>query len=333
MEIEKRVPRGKIAGNANRKKQKLYKIIFFLVLIWFIGSGVAKLTIGLFIDTEIVRAGVIENSHPLKGYLLRDEIVINAPVTGEVKDKVLPGERVSKGKDLFQVETVTGSGLDSKKTVNITAPKAGVVSYVIDGMEQFFQPNMLQELDINKIEQLTPKYIDNSSLDMVEKGNKFCKIVNNLEGIQLYFEFPIDLFENPLQKGQLLNLNFPQLSKEIYTPIVDLKGFGNTAQVLVNLPDMWYSLINIRTVDIELVLDRQQGILAPKKALVQKETGEVGVFWLRKGFVFWQDIEVIAEKENEVVIKGIEPLTEIILTPNLVKEGQHIGGGLFGYIR
>ncbi len=333
METAKGAPRGKSRGKANKKKQKLYRFIFVLVLLWFVGNSIVRLAQGLFIDTEIVRAGVIENSQKLTGYLLRDEIIISAPVTGKITWKVQPGERVSKDKELFRVETATGSGLDTLKTVTVTAPKAGVVAYVLDGMEQFFQPNMLQELDINKIEQLTPQYTDNSNLNMLKKGDKFCKIVNNLEGIQLYLEFPISLFKEPLQKGRQLRLKFPQLSKEIYASIIDLKGVGDTAQVLVNIPDMWYSLINTRTIDVELIVDRQEGILVPKKSLVQKETGEIGVFWLRKGFVFWQDIEVIAEKGDKVVIKGLEPLTEIILTPQLVKEGQHIGGGLFGYSR
>lgn len=333
METAKGAPQSKSRGRTNKKKQNLYKFIFVLVLLWFVGNSIVKLAQGLFIDTEVVRAGVIENSQKLTAYLLRDEIIVSAPVTGKITGKVQPGERVSKDKELFRVDTATGSGLDTLKTLTVTAPKAGVVSYVLDGMEQFFQPNMLQELDINKIEQLTPQYTDNSNLDMVKKGKQFCKIVNNLEGIQLYLEFPLSLFEEPLQKGKLIRLNFPQLSKEIYAPIIDLKGLGDRAQVLVNIPDMWYSLINTRTVDVELIVDRQEGILVPKKSLVQKETGEIGVFWLRKGFVFWQDIEVIAEKGDKVVIKGLEPLTEIILTPQLVKEGQHIGGGLFGYSR
>ena len=329
MEIAKETSR----FQKNKRKQRLYRVIFLLVLLWFIGSSIIKLLLGLFITTQFSQFGVIERTHELNGYILRDEVVIIAPATGKIKNKITPGERVSRDSEILQLEIATGTVLQTGDTLKINAPKAGVVSYVLDGLEQFFRPNMLEELDIRKIEKLTAQYVDNSTADVVEKGNGLCKIVNNLEGAQIYLEFPLELFKEPLQKGQRLTIKFPQLGREISAPIIDLKGYGNTAQVLVSLPEMWYGLINIRTIPIELVLDKQEGTLISKRAVVEKETGEKGVFWLRKGFVFWQEVQIIAEKGEELIIEGIEPLTEIILTPKLVKEGQHIGGGFFGYSR
>ena len=173
---------------------------------------------------------------------------------------------------------------------------------------------------MDKIEDLKADTIDNSKKDVVEKGKRFCKIVNNLEGLQVYLEFPLNIFEDPLQKGQELNLFFPGVNKEVKSVIIDLKGIANNAQVLVKLPEFWYSLLNQRTQKVELIIEKKTGIILPKKALVTKNNEETGVYWLRKGFVFWQPVEIISEDGDNILIEGLEQFTEVILNPGLVKE-------------
>lgn len=312
--------------NRNKRRKTIffiYKLIFFFVVIWFFGSSFLNFLISILIDTQLVEISVVEEKYPTKGYIIRDEITFSSPVTGRIIKKAQSGERVGIDMPIMEIEASSGTFLQSGDPFLIKAPISGVVSYQTDGLEEIFRPNELQSLNMEKIEKLELEIVDNSKKDVVEKGKRFGKIVNNLEGMQIYIEFPLDIFNNPLQNGQELNLVFPEIDKEISVPIIDLKGIGNTAQVLVELPEIWYSLINVRVQPVEIVLKRNQGIVLPKKALVVK-ANKTGVFWLRKGFVFWQPVNIISEDNENVVVGGLEPLTEVILNPGLVKEGQYV---------
>jgi len=307
-----------------KKIPKIYQIIFILVIVWFLGNSIFNFILRIFVDTDLVKLSVIDEKYTTEGYIIRDEVVINSPATGKILNRIQPGERVGKDMTVFEVEASGGTALQTGESVLVKAPMAGVVSYIIDGLEEIFSPDELQSLDIKKIEKLRVEIVDNTPKNVVEKGNRYCKIVNVLQDLQIYLEFPLDIFEKPLQKNQKLELRFPELNKEISAPIVDLRGIGNTAQVLVQLPETWYNLLNVRTQPIEIIINEQEGFLIPKKALVEKENQGTGVFWLRKGFVFWQPVKILAEKGDSVLIEGLEPLTEIVINPGLVKEGQHL---------
>ncbi|KJS84713.1 MAG: hypothetical protein JM58_10350 [Peptococcaceae bacterium BICA1-8] len=316
-----------LKGNSRKRRERIfliYRVIFFFVIIWFVGSSLFGFIIGHLVDTQIIVESVIEKKYPTMGYIIRDEVTVSSPVTGRIISKVNTGERVGLDMPLFVVEGTAGTALELGEPITVNAPMAGVVTYVTDGLETIFWPNLLESLDMEKIEDLKADIIDNNKADVVEKGKRFCKIVNNLEGLQIYLEFPLDTFEEPLQEGQELNLFFPEINNEVKSVIIDLKGIANNAQVLVKLPEVWYSLLNKRTQKVELIIEKRTGIILPKKVLVINNNDETGVYWLRKGFVFWQPVEIISEDGDNILIEGLEQFTEVILNPGLVKEGQHI---------
>lgn len=300
-----------------------YRTIFILVILWFFGQGMFHFILGMLVESEIVQKSVVEEKVTLEGYLIRDEVVINSPVTGRIVSKISEGERVAVTMPVMEVEVATGTALENGEPYIISAPISGIVSYKTDGLEDIFQPNSLQSLDIDNIEQLQMETIDNTGNDVVKKGNRLCKIVNNLGKMQIFFQFPLDVFASPLQKGQELVLNFPQVGKKVTGVIIDLKGIANTAQVLVELPDTMYQLLNQRKEQVELVTQRREGIYISKESIVNKDN-ETGVYGLKKGFVFWLPVKIISEDGEKIMVEGIDPLTEIILNPQLVKEGQHI---------
>ncbi|MFZ7103199.1 MAG: HlyD family efflux transporter periplasmic adaptor subunit [Peptococcaceae bacterium] len=314
-------------ARTNRKRNKrvlfFYRLIFFFVILWFVGHGLVNFVMGMLVQTEIVQKSVIEKKLAAEGYLIRDEILVTAPVTGRIINKLSEGERVGIEMPIMEVEAAEGTAMQAGEPYLIKAPISGVVSYVTDGLEEIFRPNELQALNMEKIEKIKVETIDNNDIDMVKKGNRLCKIVNNLEQMQMFLQFPLDAFGEPLQKGQELTLYFPEIEKTVTASILDLKGIGNNAQVLVEFPDTMYKLLNRREQKIELIIDQQEGIFINKKALVEKNT-ETGIYWLRKGFVFWQPVKILAEDGENVMVEGIESLTEIILNPQLVKEGQHL---------
>jgi putative membrane fusion protein len=313
----------------NRKQQNkkllfLSRLIFIFVVIWFLGSSIYSLILGLMVDTKVVEESVIEKKYLVDAYILRDEVVIYAPATGRILNKAQSGARLGFEQPVFQIETSVGTALQVGNPVTVTAPIAGVVSYISDGLEDIFRPEEFPSLDMDKIGKLKIEIIDNSNIDVVEKGKRFCKIINNLEGLQLYLEVPLDIFDEPLQKNQELNLFFPDLNKKARGSIVNLKGVTNTAQILIKLPEAWYSLLNSRTQKVEIILEEKRGVVLPQKAVIINDKQETGVYGLRKGFVYWKPVKIIHHEGNNILVDGIEQYAEVILNPGLVKEGQYL---------
>lgn len=315
--------------NYNKKRSKkkeasfsFPKIIFLLVALWFLGNGIYSYLITYFVDTELARTGVLEDTYETTGYIIRDEYVLTAPSSGKVIEKYPKGERISKGGVVCKVVTTKGTVLKPGAPLPVTAPVAGIVSYNIDGLENFFNLNDLNNIGIDKIMELKNQN-EHKDDDVVEKGLGVCKVINNLEEIRCFIECPLNVFEKPLEKDQNLLLRFPQEDKEIYGKIIDLKGIGNKAQILVKIPRMCYSLIDERETKLEVVINNQEGVLIPKDAIVTTDDG-FGVYWKNKGFVLWQPIEIIEEKDDQVLVDGLDILTEVITTPKLVRKGQYL---------
>lgn len=302
----------------------LTRIIFILVIFWFVGNGLFSFFLNLLIKTEFVQTGVIEKKIATTGFLIRDEKLIYAPFTGELKNKYPAGNRIEKDGLLFTLESSQGSDLRNGQVTRINAPVTGIVSYYVDGLEEILNPQEVNSFNFQKIEKIKEQEQDLTSYTIVEEGKAICKITNNLEGIQLVFQCPLENFPSPLNKNQILDIRFPTLNKETRGKIIDLKGIGKDAQIIIKIPFLCYDLMNGRVQEIEIILNKKTGISLPRQAIVFDEIKGNGVYYINKGFVFWKEINIIAEEGDCVLVKGLDALTEVVLTPKWVKEGQYL---------
>ncbi|SMB94217.1 putative membrane fusion protein [Desulfonispora thiosulfatigenes DSM 11270] len=306
------------------KSLKLPKIIFIMVILWFFGNAIYSFVISSLIQTELAAEGVIEKNYETHGFIIREEHIITTPSSGTIENLFPDGEKIAKNNEVYAIKTVKGNALQKGQQVSVKAPISGIVSYNIDGLESNFSEDELQNINIKKLAQLQPKNTNNTKKQVVEKGTEVCKIIDNLKDIKCFIEFPLNTFNKPIQQGQVLQIRLPKYDEVVFAPVIDLKGVGNKAQILVEIPRMCYSLINERVIDIEIITKKKEGILLPSKAIVYNENKESGVYWKNRGLVLWRPIKVIEKKDNIVLVQGIDPLTEVITNPKWVKKGQYL---------
>lgn len=319
-EETKRVRRKK----KTKRVLKLPKIIFILVLLWFFGHAMYSFVLNSLIQTEFVTLGSIEKKHEVKAFILKDEYVINAPSSGTIKNIFPEGEKIAKNKELYAIKTVKGNALENEEEISVKSPISGLVSYNVDGLESDFSMEELSKLNLENIANLNTKNIDDNKNDLVKEGKAVCKIIDNLKGIRCYLEYPLEIFDKHLQKGDQLQIRFPKYDNEIFVTISDFRKDKTNAQILVQIPQMCYSLMNERVVDVEIITKRTQGILIPLKAIVTDEKNNKGVYLKNKGTVLWRPIEVMETDKDRVLIEGIDPLTEVIINPKWVRKGQNL---------
>lgn len=79
----------------------------------------------------------------------------------------------------------------------------------------------------------------------------------------------------------------------------------------------------LRWSSAEMILERQEGVIIPAGALVDRE-GVSGVFLNRGGRVRLNEVAVIRIQDDRAMVEGLEPGSMVIARPDLVEEGQRL---------
>lgn len=155
-----------------KKKSKLYRVVFFSIVILYF---VYKLIFGLVLkppDTEIVKFGEVSTQKEYECLIIRDEKIVKSPNEGNIKYYVEEGEKVEKNYKICEIYT---SDVDEKDKEKINE-----LNSRINEIES--SKSSLFEVDIDKLEEeinITVSEIRNARI----QGDfaKIYKLRSNLE--------------------------------------------------------------------------------------------------------------------------------------------------------
>lgn len=244
------------------------------------------------------------------GLIIRDEMVVVADRNGTFNPRIPEGEKVAEGEVVATVETGIGG------SQVIKAPRAGVVSYRMDGWEAVLNPQSIETLDVSGLDEATLKRLREVHPGaQVEPGQPVLKIVNNLQPTLIWLKFDsqyLDLFP-PV--GHKLNFN---IEDEVYRgKLRNVVSQGVVSQGLLELDRAEF--LYERRVDLCIILDKTQGIRIPNQALVYKEE-EPGVFKKVVNGYQWVPVKILLQDEDYSVVDGLLKGDRVITNPNLINE-------------
>lgn len=287
--------------------------VVVVAAVWIITSVVSSFK-DLLIRTEVVRPAWAEKKTPATAWVVRKEKIITAPISGTIKPLINDGERVRVGDKVAVVE----GGLDSRgnpERLNISVDSSGYICFHPDGLEKILTPDNLDKV---VPEQLLSRAVDAKPVTRVSSGQPFAKIIDNLSPSFLYI---------PRREASEPSL---ALSQKVWYRISGQDRLEEAQVVRVSPQAAVLKLLRwngqlqeVRKADIELIFSRLYGILVPRSAMVEKD-GAKGIYIVHEGKVKWKSIEIVGDWGEEIVIKGLEPGTRIILNPGLVREGRRI---------
>ncbi len=345
------------------KKKTLFFLLLFLALFLMaqilVGWVYRKVTYDT-INTEVAVEGVLPLSHLTSGVLTFEEEIIHASRSGFVYYNIENGKRVPVGTELvtiaeFPLEELgheEGSDLEmwngayhyrdwlshaeepydggysnfspSHRKENIVAPVAGMVILQIDGWEKYgpgFQfPYLENEEEFMESDPGGSAVPDNG--ERVFIFEPLLKIINNYywyystvlppslgkeitESSQVKLHFCFDT--NDHVKGERVEVN--QRNDEYW-------------EVTWRIREAADDFFNQRWCQAEIVYQELEGTLIPKESLYELH-GERGVYTVEQGVVTFQEAVLLGEKEDQYLIKNLEPYKQVITNPSKVKEGQH----------
>lgn len=316
--------RVRVKRNPRQFFRKLILLIIALYVVFLVYGFIHGLLISRIAKVEQVKQGVIQNTVPVKGLLIRNEDIVNAPRNGKLKIIVPEGEKVRVGQVLAQVITASLDNSSGEMSYNVVASKSGLVSYHVDGLEKLYSPDNIKELDLNKIntiktedKQLTP------GCD-VEEGKPVAKIINNLDPVYIVGDLGQNSSVIDKDKHESYSVFFGQDVNNLYRAEVEERSFrGKQGQILLSFEEYNKSLINNRHIDFNIITSRYEGCYVPKDCLVRKD-GQDGIFTVYKERVKWKKISINGEADGKVIVSGVTPDVKVILNPQYVKEGYPV---------
>lgn len=322
-------PRQARLAKTQRQKKVIRMLVVLALLLLALGSaGLAysrarDLVLDRLIQVEVVREGVLEQTETVTGLILHQATMITSPAAGKIDFLVPEGERVRVGTVIARVKTVKGTADVDQVEITVKSPRAGVVCYHPDGLETLAaSAQILEELTPAAISALQPEPVDVRQKDHFEAGEPIARIIDNLSQMLIYVEFPVDLFEQPLEEGDSIRVVVGDGQDSAQKArIAALKSNGSAYQVILSFPTCFQELIDMRILPLHLVVRRFTGTLVPVEALVPKD-GKTGVYVVRKGTVRWCEVEEEGRLGEQAAVKGIGPGTRIVLNPGLTAEGE-----------
>ena len=146
--------------------------------------------------------------------------------------------------------------------------------------------------------------------DTVRAGASVARLVRS-DGARLYLELPEDIL--PESRRPVL-LKLPSAADgTFYGQVAAVSEVAPSAR-LIEL-DRYVSVLDaVRTVDVDVIVARVEGVVVPTRAIVWRD-GRTGVFVRRPPGTTFLNVEVVASVDGVSVVEGLTPGTPVVINP------------------
>lgn len=214
------------------------------------------------------------------------------------------------------------SPLPVREEIRVGAPQPGLVSFCFEGLEEFGPQSCFPYFSEEELQDIICPVEPLYSGDKVYRFQPILKIINNY---YWYFSavIPRGFGEQVAEKPKVkLCFSFapdiPVWGEQVELTERDTDGgLEITWRIGRELPGLYQQ----RRCEAGVFYKDIPGVLVPKSALVETE-GRQGVYLLEKGLVRFQEIDLLLEREDDVLIKSQGEQQRIIANPEHVKKNQ-----------
>lgn len=269
-----------------------------------------------FAKTMTAEMGILEQKLPVQGVLVRDERVVAAPVTGELRWLAREGERLAVGAPVAKITPDTGAAWI------VSAPSPGVAVYQLDGLEGNIQFSSVKNLDLTVVSKIaySPERVADG--EKVTQGSLIFKMVGNYKWL-FVTELSQKEFES-VEGAATRRLRFSFAEPEDVTAAVAvLRKEENSVLLSFEVKDDLEGCFLERFTRAEIITKRTQGVLLPESAIVRQGV-ETGIYTVEKTMVRYHPVTILDQSEEKVVVEGVKIGSQIITNPQFVRVGQRI---------
>jgi len=221
---------------------------------------------------------------------------------------------------------------DNTKGEISTSP--GIVSYVIDGLEEKLHPSVINELTVEYLENLKISIPDvNANIRDVTAGKPYVKVIDNL---RCYIAVIVKADKaKAFEPGMKPRVRIYDIGKEIRGTIEYISPEeSGKAVVVVGIDRCIDETAGIRKVNIDLIKNSYEGLKVPLRSLmdVDLENNKAKIILVKANYASIREVEIVVASDEYAIIKsadnsgnkGISLYDSYIINPQNIEEGQII---------
>lgn len=180
------------------------------------------------------------------------------------------------------------------------SPKAGIVSYQLDGLEDVFSANKIDDYKPGDFRIIDIVKTDLKEKDQVKYGDPVYKIINNFTW---YLMTEIDAKDmDKLEENKLIYIKINDKDKKITSRIVKLVKNKDKYFMILKLTEYFHEFYNERYLDIKIVKNTFQGLMIPNKSIIEKD-GMKGVYIKDiSGIVKFRPIKILTSNDEYTIV-------------------------------
>jgi len=292
--------------------------VFFLVSGYLLFLGlreVYRFCLIHAVHTTIAEVGELCVHHEGEGIILRNEVLVRAPLPGTVTRHISEKTRVPAHTPVASLQIFPD--LSGKPgTYTLTAPVAGAVWYHWDGWEEVLVPNNWERLNFELLFPQVESTKEKQAPLTVKTGDVVFKIVDDLVNPCVVIRIK-DKGSFAVAEGQQVDLEWEQ--GEGRGKVLRVWKREDFCFIAVEVTKGIFNLPHQRSFRLKLVSQKLEGVVIPAAAIYQK--GETkGVYLASLGGYQFKKVEVTGKVGDKAVVTGIAPGEEVVVNPWLLKK-------------
>lgn len=258
-------------------------------------------------DMNSIQDGAAE----LKGMILRRE------------SSDADAELITRQLENAQQELTILQSAAEQDTAEITAPKAGYFSAVVDGYETVLTPERLDTLTVREYDELQPEDVGDAWAGKLITGDRW------------YFVTSIPAGELAgVEAGDRVRVTFARDFYSEITMTVTRVGQNEAGFRLLVLSsrEFMQSVTLLREQTADVVFIQYTGLRVPKDAVYVDESGQPGVYILESARARWKPITILHDNGESYVVEldktkteNLWPGDEILVGAKNLYDGKVVG--------
>lgn len=303
---------------SKRTRRIIAVYLAILFILYVVIYHVPHLT-NSFETTQVLENGTLEVSCEAEGYIVKDESVSLASVTGNITYPVEDGTVVKKGTTVAQIEAASAEEQEKSKvkrkyddymerlggyelvTATNEAPISGTFSRSIDGYEKYFSPANLDNITREGAEETSPSQLD-LAREKVNKGEPIFKISSDKNWYIVSWVEEADAKTFEQDEKVRITIEEDTMDAKVYS----INKEGEFYKVVFSLNVYYEQFCSARQVSMSVVQSNTVGLIVDNECIIEKE-GVKGVYVKTKdGDTYFKPIKIkITDGEQSVIYESI----------------------------
>ena len=204
----------------------------------------------------------------------------------------------------------------SGSTTDITSPRSGYFCESVDGYEDIFTPDVVDDLTLSGLNELS----DEKPAKTSGKG----KVVSSYVW---YFAAKVsDTDAKHLTQGNTVKIRFSQASRDVQATVSSIRDDADTDDTLVifRSQDMNEDLISMRKQVATVVVASYSGLKVPKSA-VRMEDDKMGVYVLSNSVASYKNIEPLFEGDSYYIVEqNVTGNDSLVINDDIIVEAKDV---------